>query len=36
MIIRLKFHLLKIEDDVSHILDHARKRGELMLRTANL
>src|SRR5260370_17511330 len=36
MIIRFKFHLLKIKDDVSHILDHARKRGELMLRTRNL
>src|SRR4029077_6474661 len=36
MIICFKFHLLKIEDDVSHVLDHSRKRGKFMLRPANL
>ena len=32
MIIGFKFHFLEVEDDVGHVLDHTRKRGELMLR----
>ena len=32
MIVGFEFHFLKVENDVGHVLDHARKRGELMLR----
>ena len=30
-----EFHLLEVEDDVGHVLDHAWKRGELMLRACD-
>ena len=32
MVIGFKFHFFEIEDNVGHVLDHTRKRGELMLR----
>src|SRR5205085_11685824 len=32
MVLGLEFYFLQIEHDVGHVLDHARKGGELVLR----
>src|SRR5207244_12407361 len=33
--VHFKFHLLEVKDDIGHVLDHARKRGELVLRACD-
>src|SRR5204862_7856738 len=34
--IEFKFHFLEIENDIGHVLNHTRSRGELVLRAGDL
>ena len=35
MIVGLELHFLEVKNDIGHVLDHAGKRGELMLRAGD-